>query len=77
MKVIYLKVIYIVIYLTNFFMLVLKWLKINCLMLYSLKNKFLVLSKYPHSDPHGYVPSIYCQCHQACVLCQQGTKQKR
>ena len=32
-------------------MLVLKWLKINCLMLYSQKNKRLVLSKYPHSDP--------------------------
>ena len=32
-------------------MLVLKWLKINCLMLYSQKNKCLVLSKYPHSDP--------------------------
>ena len=36
---------------TNFLMLVLKWLKINCLMLYSQKNKCLVLSKYPHSDP--------------------------
>ena len=36
---------------TNFLMLVLKWLKINCLMLYSRKNKYLVLSKYPHSDP--------------------------
>ena len=32
-------------------MLVLKWLNINCLMLYSQKNKYLVLSKYPHSDP--------------------------
>ena len=32
-------------------MLVLKWLKINCLMLYIKKNKCLVLSKYPHSDP--------------------------
>ena len=32
-------------------MLVLKWQKINCLMLYSQKNKCLVLSKYPHSDP--------------------------
>ena len=36
---------------TNFLMLVLKWLKINCLMLYSEKIKCLVLSKYPHSDP--------------------------
>ena len=33
-------------------MLVLKWLKINCLMLYGQKKKGLVLSKYPHSDPH-------------------------
>ena len=32
-------------------MLVLKWLKINCLMLYSQKKMCLVLSKYPHSDP--------------------------
>ena len=39
-------------------MLVLKWLKINCLMLYSQKNKCLVLSKYPHSDPHRSQPSI-------------------
>ena len=32
-------------------MLVLKWLKIKYLMLFSQKNKCLVLSKYPHSDP--------------------------
>ena len=40
-------------------MLVLKWLKINCLMLYSQKNKCLVLSKYPHSDPlNTYANSV-------------------
>ena len=41
-------------------MLVLKWLKINCLMLYSQKNKCLVLSKYPHSDPHV---AVHCHYH--------------
>ena len=42
--------------------------KINCLMLYSQKNKCLVLSKYPHSDPsykliscsHSDQKTIFC-----------------
>ena len=42
-------------------MLVLKWLKINCLMLYSQKNKCLVLSKYPHSDPLSGTYSVKFQ----------------
>ena len=40
-------------------MLVLKWLKINCLMLYSQKNNSLVLSKYPHWDPPRSLEKIY------------------
>ena len=56
-------------------MLVLKWLKINCLMLYSQKNKCLVLSKYPHSDPRESVnienwklQSIFNFCFSAKTL---------
>ena len=36
----------------NFLQLVLKCLKFNCFMLQSQKMKCLVLSWYPHSDPH-------------------------
>ena len=49
-------------------MLVLKWLKINCLMLYSQTNKCLVLSKCPHSDPLLTLTHFLVRGKEACML---------